>query len=165
MKQLESLISELKSKIVTLDCNVFLLLVIGSLDKKHISLFKRTQMFSEEDYDSLIKIIKGSQVMLTPNVITEASNLLESYTYAKENFGLGLLKNICSTIPEVYEKSQILTNNHAYIKFGLSDSSIVNLCNVGAIAITIDLDLYGYLVGNNYKVINFNHVRSLYLLK
>lgn len=165
MKQFESLISGLKNKLVTLDCNVFLLLVIGSIDKKHIALFKRTNMFTEEDYDLLIKLIKGSQVMLTPNVITEASNFLESYTYAKENLGLILLKNICDEIPECYEKSKTLVSNNGFMKFGLSDSSIINLCNVGAIAITIDLSLYGYLAGKSYQAINFNHVRSLYLIK
>lgn len=165
MRQFESLVSELRNKPITLDCNVFLLLVIGSLDKMHISQFKRTQIFTEEDYDSLIKLINGSQILLTPNVITEASNLLESYTYAKEKFGLSLLKNITISIPEVYEKSKALTENDAFMRFGLSDSSIENMCKVGAIAITVDLPLYGYLLGKNYKAINFNHVRSLYILK
>lgn len=165
MKQFNNLISELKNKPITLDCNVFLLLVIGSIDKKHIGLFKRTQIFSEEDYDALIKILSGSQIFLTPNVVTEASNLLESYTYNREKLGLSLLKDVCINIPEVYEKSITLTNNNAYLKFGLSDSSIANLCNAGIIAITVDLELYGYLNSKNFKVINFNHLRSLYILK
>jgi len=164
MRQFESLILELRNKLVTLDCNVLLLLVIGSVEKSHISLFKRTQMFTEEDYDSLVKLIKGSQVILTPNVVTEASNLLESYTYGKENVGLMFLKSICENIPETYETSKLLTSNNAFLKFGLSDTSLANLCNVGAIAVTVDLALYGYLIGNNYKAINFNHVRSLYIL-
>lgn len=164
MKQFKNLIFELRNKIITLDCNILLLLIIGSIDKKHIGLFKRTQMFSEEDYDYLLQLIMQSQIILTPNVITEASNLLESYDYGREKLGLILLKNICEKFPESYEQSKILANNTAFLKYGLSDSSIANLCKVGAIAITIDLNLYGFLVGNNFKAINFNHVRSLYLL-
>lgn len=164
MKQFESLTLELRNKLVTLDCNVLLLLVIGSVNKSHISLFKRTQMFTEKDYDSLVELINGSQIILTPNVVTEASNLLESYKYEKENIGLIFLKNICENIPETYESSKLLTNNNAFLKFGLSDTSLANLCKVGAITITVDLSLYGYLIGNNYKAINFNHVRSLYIL-
>lgn len=163
MNQFKDLIGELRNKLVTLDCNIFLLLVIGNIDKTHISNFKRTQTFTEQDYDSLVTLIQGSQIMITPNVVTEASNLLESYTYGKENIGLKFLQNICQSIPEMFEKSQILTNNSAFMKFGLSDSSIANLCKVGAIAITVDLPLYGYLISQNYKVINFNHIRSAYI--
>lgn len=165
MTNLSSLVSSLRNKLVTLDCNIFLLLVIGSIDKVHISKFKRTETFTEEDFDTLILLIKNSQVMITPNVVTEASNLLESYYENKEKIGLQFLQNICQSIPETYENSKNLTNNETFLKFGLSDSSIANLCKVGAIAITIDLPLYGYLSSQNYKTINFNHIRSLYYFK
>ena len=69
MKQFKNLIFELRNKIITLDCNILLLLIIGSIDKKHIGLFKRTQMFSEEDYDYLLQLIMQSQIILTPNVL------------------------------------------------------------------------------------------------
>ncbi|UBB90324.1 hypothetical protein J4771_02910 [Candidatus Kaistella beijingensis] len=155
---LENLVKDLRNKLITLDCNVLLLLIIGSVDKKHISNFKRTSMFTEEHYDILIKLISNSQILLTPNVITEASNLLESYSYDKQKVGLKFLKNICANIPESYEKSVKLVELEIFNNYGLSDSSVFNLCKVGAIAITIDFNLYISLLSNNLGVINFNHL-------
>ena len=65
----------------------------------------------------------------------------------------------------MYESSKSLSNHDTFFKFGLSDASIANLCNVGAIAITVDLPLYGFLASKNFKVLNFNHIRGTYLLK
>jgi len=154
----------LKNKLVTLDCNVFLLYLVGNLDKKHISLFKRTQIFTEEDFEILSLLIKGSQLMISPNVATEASNLLESYTFDKEKTGLIALQNACQLIPEMYESSKRLSNHETFFKYGLSDASIANLCQAGAVAITVDFPLYGFLSSKNLKVINFNHIRGAYLL-
>lgn len=165
MNNIQQLIVDLRKKLITLDCNVFILYVIGSLDKKYISDFKRTQIFREEDFDLLIQLIKDSQLLITPNVITEASNLLESYSFQNNKVGLEALKLITKIIPESYEKSQLLVNRDSFLKFGLSDSAIDNLCQVGAIAITVDFPLYGYLMSRGLKVINFNQVRSESILQ
>lgn len=149
---------DLRNKLITLDCNVLLLLIIGSVDKKHISKFKRTVMFTEKDYELLTKLICNSQILLTPNVVTEASNLLESYTFDNQKIGLQFLKNICKNIPESYEQSIKLVENEIFLKYGLSDSSVFNLCKVGAIAITADFNLYISIISSSLKAINFNHL-------
>lgn len=148
----------LRKKLITLDCNVLLLLIIGSVDKKHINRFKRTSMFDESHYDLLTKLISNSQILLTPNVVTEASNLLESYTFDKQKIGLQFLKKICQNIPESYEQSIKLVDLDVFNDYGLSDSSVFNLCKVGAIAITVDLNLYISLVSSNLQAVNFNHL-------
>lgn len=156
--KLTDLEKDLRKKLITLDCNVLLLFIIGSVDKKHISKFKRTSMFNETHYEILIKLISNSQILLTPNVVTEASNLLESYSFEKQKIGLQFLKNICKKIPESYEQSSKLVDLEIFKDYGLSDSSVFNLCKVGAIAITVDFNLYISLMSNNLKVINFNHL-------
>ncbi|MBA7548532.1 hypothetical protein ES705_40993 [subsurface metagenome] len=155
---------ELRGKYVTLDCNIFILFVIGTLGKQHIQKFKRTRIFKEEDFDVLISLLSESIVILTPNVLTEASNLLESYKVGGQNIGLKGLKIIIESIEESYEKSNNLIELVSFEKFGLSDSSIDNLCQNNVIAITVDLPLYGYLVSKSYPVINFNHVRTAYVV-
>ena len=152
--------SFLRGKTITLDCNVFILLVIGSIGKEHIKIFKRTSMFSENDFDLLIKLIKNSYIMMTPNVLTEASNLLESYNYAGNRIGLKALSKILNSTGEVYIKSSELVLQSSYIQFGLADSSIHDLCRKGVVAVTVDLPLYGYLANKSLNVINFNHLRA-----
>jgi hypothetical protein len=164
MNQLEQLCLSLKRKIVTLDCNVFILLIVGSISKDFISKFKRTQIFVEKDYELLMYLIKDSEVILTPNVITEASNLLESFEYQGKKIGLVALSSFCQKFSESYEKSSALSSRNGFLKFGLSDMSIENMCQVGAIAITVDFPLYGYLISEGRNALNFNHIRSHYIL-
>ena len=165
MTNLEVTIHQLKDKYVTLDCNIFVLYVIGVLGKHHISKFKRTQVFREQDFDLLVTLIKRSKVILTPNVVTEASNLLEAYNFKGQNVGLIALKEILQELNEKYEDSRKLILIYSFMKFGLSDSSIDNLCQSSVIAITVDFPLFGYLLSRSYPVINFNHIRSDHTLK
>ena len=150
----------LRGKTVTLDCNILLLYVIGSVDKSHISKFKRTTIFSEDDYNLLLNLLAQSTIVITPNVYTEASNLLESYNFRGTKLGLILLKDIIKIQQELYHDSTALTEKDSFLKYGLSDSSIEQLCSKDIVAITVDLSLYAFLVNKSYSVINFNHLRG-----
>ncbi|CAN5297022.1 hypothetical protein BH23BAC1_BH23BAC1_48190 [soil metagenome] len=145
MTNFEQTIKYLKNKFITLDTNIFLLLVIGSYNISHVKKFKRTNTFTENDYYLLLKLIKSSQIILTPNIITEASNLLESYHEEKIKIGLIALKKIIKSFEEKFEYSDILSEMDSFLKFGLTDSSINRLCRSGVIAITVDLPLFGFL--------------------
>ena len=159
MTNLELTIKALRHRVVTLDCNVLLLFVIGSVGKKHISKFKRTRIFNEDDYDLLRQLTQSSFIVLSPNVLTEASNLLESYNQDTQPLGLSALQSLIKKTEEHYHSSSKLVDLNAYKKFGLADASIEALCKNEAIAITVDLPLYGYLYSKSLAVINFNHVR------
>ena len=164
MSNLELIIKHLRGKYITLDCNVFILLVIGNLGKNHIRKFKRTAIFLEEDFDLLIKLISQSKLIITPNVVTEASNLLESYSVQGQKLGLIGLKNIVENLDETYKASKELIELGSFEKYGLSDSSMENLCKNNVTVITVDFPLYGYLANKSCPVINFNHVRTDYTL-
>lgn len=165
MNNLDLTIRQLRGRYITLDCNVLILLVIGSIGKIHIGKFKRTNIFQDKDYDLLIKLLSKSNIILTPNVVSEASNLLESYSIKGQKVGLLGLKSIIEIVGETYNKSNELTKLGSYLKFGLSDSSIDVLCQNNVIPITVDFPLYGYLVSKSYPVINFNHIRTEYTIQ
>ena len=138
---------------------------MGSIGKVDIQKFKRTAIFTEDDYDLLITLIKKSKIVITPNVLTEASNLLESYNNSSSSTEVFLtLKRILTEINEQYFSSLELSSNECFLKFGLSDSSIYELSKKGVIAITIDFPLFGYLSNKNCPVLNFNHVRTEHIL-
>jgi len=160
MSSVETINNYLKGRAVTLDCNILILLIVGSIGENHIRKFKRTNQYTYDDYLLLVELIKMSTIVLTPNVLTEASNLLEQYEFYNQRIGLKNIENIISQSNEIYTKSNELVKLDTYLKFGLADSSIYNLCKKGIMAITVDLPLYGYLSSKSLPVINFNHYRT-----
>lgn len=149
----------LRSRTVTLDCSVLLLLVIGSLDRSYISKFKRTSAYSEEHFEVLVELIEASNLVVSPNILTEASDLLDNRGKKFEQSStLVKLKEFIISIKENYFESKKLVQNDSFMKFGLADSSVFELCKNGAIAITTDGSLYSYIINSELKAINFNHV-------
>jgi len=161
MTNLELAIQYCRGRYVILDTNVFLLFIVGGIGVEHISRVKQTRQFLDEDYDLLLSLISQSKVILTPNVLTEASNLLESYSFNGYKIGLLGLKVIIEKYDEIYTVSQDLSDLDSFTSFGLTDSSINYLCQNNVLAITTDLSLFGYLITNSFPVINFNHFRDL----
>lgn len=61
-----------------IDTNLFVLLVVGSVNKKYISTHKRTNNFVAEDYDLLMANLDGYQELwITSHCLAEVSNLLK----------------------------------------------------------------------------------------
>jgi len=154
--------ANLKNKGVVLDTNMLLLFYLRFIGLKHLSSFKRTSGFIEEDYYTLIDLLEFSPIYATPSIFTEASNLIEGYNHDE---GLHKLGDMITVLPEIHNSSRTLIKQPTFAKLGLTDSSIYYLCNLGFTSITIDFKLYGFLVNNKLSVINFNHLRSAYLLK
>ena len=63
-------------KQIVVDTNLLLLLVIGITDRSLIAKHKRTRSFEAEDFDLLVSVLAGyDQVVVTPHIMTEVSNL------------------------------------------------------------------------------------------
>jgi hypothetical protein len=160
MTNFDLTVSQIFGKSITIDCNVLMLLIVGSVDVKSISTFKRTNMFDERDFIVLSKLIKNSKIVLTPNVLTEASNLLETYNKQHQSLLFSKLKEIINTIKEQIISSSELADLKSFHLLGLADSSLFELANKGIIPITTDFYLYTFLVSMQTRVINFNHIIS-----
>ena len=78
---IRKLFGKYKYKGVIVDTNILLLLFVGSVNKKRISKFNRTEQFSPKDYDFLVEIISYfSKIVVTPNILTEVSNFINQLT-------------------------------------------------------------------------------------
>ena len=63
-----------------IDANLLVLLVVGSTDRDLIPKHRRLRVFAKEDYDLLIRFItQVDRVYVTPNTLTETSNLLAQH--------------------------------------------------------------------------------------
>lgn len=54
MTEMQALLAKYSTKGILIDTNIFLLYLIGSVNRKRISRFKRTIQFVPEDYDLLL---------------------------------------------------------------------------------------------------------------
>lgn len=63
---------------VVLDANMLILLVSGTASKSYLGTQRRLHEYSSEDFERLIDLIRPyPRVIVTPNVLTEASNIID----------------------------------------------------------------------------------------
>lgn len=143
------------------DSNLLILLLIGNFDKNRISKFKRTNMFTVEDYDLLVNIIKKfNEIIVTPNILTEVCNLCNSYNTANDNKLYIYFKQIIDNFTENYVPTKSITTLFTFNKLGVSDSTIFELCSKGTLLLTDDFPLYSCVTSKKYLAINFHNLRK-----
>lgn len=150
-----------------LDTNLLVLYVIGQYDPKRINGHKRLQIYTVEDYDLLLRFMSlFRSFATTPNILTEVSNLLEkdSYQYGPV---LAIVPKLVAEFVELYEPSYpVMTEREKeFIKFGLSDVVSCAVLEQNYALLTDDLKLCYYLQNNGFSALNFNNLRSGYLLR
>jgi hypothetical protein len=162
MTYIEYLIVNYKSKGVIVDTNLFLLLIVGSINPSKISEFKRTDNYSAVDFEFLMKFLSHFKIFTTPNIWTEVNNLTEGFGKIQPIEYQALFKILTTETYESYVHSRKIIELDSF-KFGLSDSSIYQLAEMGFIILTDDMDFYQYAINNDRIAINFSHLRTEYL--
>lgn len=162
MGYVDTLISRYRGKGLLIDTNLLLLYFVGTNDPKRIQKFKRTMIFTVEEFTILAKFFKlFKRVITTPNVLTEVSNLLGQLP---ENLHDSFYGDFAKRIPileEHYSPSASLAAAPLFKKFGLTDSGIADLVKGKYLVLTDDLSLFGYLQNLGIDAINFNHLRLI----
>ena len=149
------------SEYLLLDTNLLILLVLGRYNRKLIGKHKRSREFVPEDYEILSHALRSyRRILVTPNLATEASNLLsQTSSPSRERLREGLaalIRDIC----EVYVTSND-ASRHEYFSFlGLADATIISCVVKDHTVLTMDFRLCGYLTKAGRRVINFNHLRN-----
>ena len=143
------------------DTNILLLYIVGSLSIELIQRHRRTNKFSKEDYYLLTRLLSQfGTIVVTPNILTEVSNLL-GYTedLAKARLLLGLA-SLTTVVEERYLPSSEVSQAAEFSRLGLADSSNLLLAQEDLIVLTDDLPLSLALQRRGVEVINFNHLRE-----
>lgn len=74
--------------------------------------------------------------------------------------GIGrLFEKYIAMIDEHYYRTNELVGNPALRKFGVADTTLDVIARHGALLITDDLPLAGYIQKQGFEVLNFNHLR------
>lgn len=148
-------------RIALLDTNLLLLRLAGGVDPTLLETFKRVTMFTVEDLNILAGLLKPfDNVITTPHVLTESSNLLNHAPPYRRMELVAALRDFIRGCEEVYEKATLLTSRAEFDSFGLADSGLASLSK-RATVITTDFPLAGLIESQDGNVINFNHHRGL----
>lgn len=159
---------DLRSKAgLVIDTNLLLLYLVDQHDPERIETFKRTQVFSADDFNLLVRFINlfGS-FSTTPNILTEVSNLIEGVEYDDVPL-LTVLRDKVNYREEHYVNSRIILSNEdeTFVKFGVSDTVLYQLARANYLILTVDLPLWAFLQNKGLSAVNFNNLRSDSLLR
>ena len=135
-----------------LDTNLLVLFVVGSVDRDQVEKHRRTRRFTVEDYDRLARLLEGlDRVFVTPNTLTEASNLLER---RGDSRFLKRLRSVIEMSREIIVASTDAAATRAFERLGLTDAVLLEAISNRRPLLTVDFDLYGAALakGPDYAV-------------
>lgn len=156
-----TLLAKYNGKNVLIDTNLLVLLLVGFVDPAYIRVFEKTQSYYVEDFELLRRILRGfKKIIVTPNILTEVSNLVNRVDIKRKKILWEYLhKIITEQAVEIYVNSESVLNVEHSFKFGLTDIGISMINEKDTLVLTADFDLWGLLQSKNIDTLNFNHVR------
>ncbi len=126
-----------------LDSNLLILLVVGLVDPELIARHKRTKKFSVEAYELLSESLQSlDNVLVTPNTLTEASNLLAQYRDPVREELFQMLRNLIERTEETMVASADASRDSAFPRLGLTDAVLLDVVSAETPLLTTDLGLY-----------------------
>ena len=146
-----------------IDANILLLLVVGRVSRELISRHRRLEGFSAEDYDILLDLLRRvRQVFVTPNTLTETSNLLGQHREPERSRFFQGLRSIILDSEEVVVASAIASANRTFPRLGLTDAVLLEAVSADTPLLTVDYNLYKATLeaGADFAV-NFDAIRYL----
>ena len=161
-EHLAPLFEKYRGKGVLVDTNLLLLLLVGSIDGKHLSEFKPTanRGFTASDYELLCWMLdQFPRILTTPHILTEVSNHAEQLKGKPGQLLVDEITRLSQKADEHYEKSRELVVKDGFRKFGLTDTAIGNLPAGQFLVLTVDFPLSGWLQKRGVDVVNFNQLR------
>lgn len=149
-----------RAKGLFLDTNLFVLWLVGIVNRGRIEQFKRTQNFTVGDFELLLRVLQwfGPPLVSTPHVLSQVSNLtdLSGPELARVR---RLFKSTVDIIDEQYDPAKALVQDAMFERFGLGDVSIAAVCHRNVLVLTADLQLQIALASLGLDALNFNHLR------
>jgi hypothetical protein len=144
---------------IVLDANLLVLLVVGTASLSYITRHKRLRAYTERDFTLLANMLASVPgVILTPNTVTEASNLIGYIDEPARSRIYTVLRKILTTTDEIYYASKQAAEHTAFLRLGITDAVLLNIAAPRQILLTTDLDLYLAAARQGHIAINFNHL-------
>lgn len=148
---------------IFIDANLLVLLVVGATDQALISKHRRLRRFMVEDYGRLLELIEqAGQVFVTPNTLTEASNLLAQHPHPERSRFFAVFRRIIAKSEEIVVASKTASCNNAFVRLGLTDAVLLEVVSAETPLVTVDLELFAAAFAKGQvAALNFTHLQSL----
>ena len=150
-------------KKIFLDTNLLVLLIVGVTDRELIAKHRRLKTFDQNDYERLARFLNQiDQVLVTPNTLTEASNLLAQHGEPERSRLFDVLRTLIEEHEEIVVASETASRNSEFRRLGLTDAALLEVISNSNPLITVDLDLYLAAISKESEsAYNFRHYQSL----
>lgn len=145
------------------DAMLLVLLAAGRADRRIIERHRRLDDYSADDFNVLVQLIRdsGGVVWVTPNSLTEASNLLGQHGSPERELLFETLARLISESQELWVESSQASRNSHFIDLGLTDAALLEIVSPDRPLLTVDSRLYAAaLTSNPQSAKNFNHHRA-----
>jgi hypothetical protein len=148
-------------KAVAIDANLLVLFIVGMTSTQYIVKHKRCAIFEPCDFELLIAVLlEAAEVILTPNTLTEASNLLRQISEPARTEVSLVFQAYVQKAAERYVESRQATKRIEFIRLGLADAALLEIQNDDIILLTTDLDLYLSACRDGRGALNFFHLKD-----
>ena len=146
-----------------IDANLLILLIVGRVGEQFISRHGRLQQFVVEDYRILRNLLdQVEQVFVTPNTLTETSNLLAQHGEPERSRFFDQLRFTIEESREIQVVSEVASQNREFRRLGLTDAALLEVATVETPLLTVDLDLYlAALAKDQDTAVNFRHIQNM----
>ena len=145
-----------------IDSNLLVLLVAGRVGRTLIRKHKRLTEYTEADYDVLLGLVRpAKKVFVTPNTLTETSNLLTHHGEPERSRLMEALRNLILSSLEVVVASADASANAAFDRLGLTDAALLGVVSTETPLLTSDVNLY--LAASSLvpgSAVNFSQLRT-----
>ena len=132
------------------DSNLLVLLVAGNLDQNLINKHRRLQKFSKDDYLRLLDKLEPVQsIYVTPNTLTEASNLLAQHGEPERSSLLDHLRLLIHKSKEIVIASDRASDRSEFKRLGLTDAVLLESIKPDIPLLTTDRKLSAEGIKNN----------------
>ena len=145
---------------LVIDSNLLVLLVVGRASPKFIAMHKKLKQYTVADFDLLLRIVRPApEVLVTPNTLAEASNLLGYIDEPARSRVYEIFKALIPTMVEQHIPSATAAGRAEFVRLGLTDSVLLEVTRPTTTLLTADLQLYLTASRAGKNAVNFNHVR------
>jgi predicted nucleic acid-binding protein len=147
---------------IVLDSNIFVLYLVGQINKNQIDNYTRNSFWDTRDFDFFVDLLEAeeSEIITSPNVLTEADNILNTISGEDKYRYLELVRNIYDKSVEIYMESRNVSKEMFFDALGLADSVVLKIAQKSDLLISGDSRLCDCAKSLGVKVFDFKEYKN-----